>query len=98
MNNWKIGKRITAGFAAVITIAIALGVFSFVQLLGINKNTSRISVDCLPGVYSIGQIDALVKDNYGKVLEHITATDPQQRAKIGAEIQENVQRIGAYAS
>jgi CHASE3 domain sensor protein len=29
MKNWKIGTRIAAGFAAVIVIAITLGIFAY---------------------------------------------------------------------
>ena len=58
MNNWNIGTRITAGFAAVILIAAALGMFAYTQVGNINRSSVEISEHSLPSVYMVGAIKA----------------------------------------
>ena len=45
MNNWKIGARITAGFGAVILIAMALGLFAFARLRVVDAGATCIATD-----------------------------------------------------
>ena len=42
MKNWKIGQRITAGFAAVIVITLTLGLFAYSRLNAINTDASNV--------------------------------------------------------
>jgi hypothetical protein len=54
MKNWKIGLRMAAGFGAVICIAVALGVFAYTRVITIDTTATRITTDCLPGVFATG--------------------------------------------
>ena len=53
MNNWKIGTRIAAGFAAVIVIAMMLGLFAYVKVGGIETNAREVANRALPMVYLV---------------------------------------------
>jgi CHASE3 domain sensor protein len=57
MNNWKIGTRIAAGFAAVILVAIVLGLFAYGRMGAIEQSSRQISANSLPSVYLVGQVE-----------------------------------------
>jgi len=48
MKNWKIGKRIGAGFGAVIAIAMALGLFAYSRVGLIESSSNNITASKLP--------------------------------------------------
>ncbi len=57
MKSWKIGIRIAAGFAAVIAIAMTLGIFVYSRIGVINRSAAYISGNSLPGVYIMGRVN-----------------------------------------
>jgi methyl-accepting chemotaxis protein len=56
MNNWKIGKRITAGFAAIIAITILLGIYAYSRTVAIKLSESTIAADYLPSVAALSDV------------------------------------------
>ena len=58
MNHWKIGTRISAGFAVVIAIAMTLGAFAYHRVGMMANSASDISGNSLPSVYLMGQVEA----------------------------------------
>jgi methyl-accepting chemotaxis protein len=86
MKNWKIGTRISAGFAVVILIAAALGLFAYAQVSNINTFSVEISGNCLPSVAVIGAIKANVESFFGLILQHAVSTNKDEMAGLGAEI------------
>ena len=87
MKNWKIGLRMTAGFGAVICVAMALGVFAYTRVMAIEKSATTVTVDALPGVYVMGQVQSNARKIYSLVLEHVIAQDQAEMARIDSEIQ-----------
>jgi len=86
MKNWTIGKRISIGFAAVLMITILLSGFVYLRLLTIQKNTTIILTDCLPGIYQIGLLHSSVKGAQVNVLQHIITEDKEGMAGLDTEI------------
>src|ERR1700722_7595890 len=86
MNNWKIGTRISAGFAVVILIATALGLFGYAQVSNINRFSVEISANCLPSVAVIGALKASAESMFGKVLQHAVSVDKEEMARVDADI------------
>jgi methyl-accepting chemotaxis protein len=99
MNNWKIGTRIAAGFGAVIVIAMALGLFAYSQIGAINKSSTAVALDALPGVYTVGQIQSNVQAVFDTELQHIITTDKDEMARLETQMQEIRSRTSElYAS
>jgi methyl-accepting chemotaxis protein len=100
MRNWRIGVRIAAGFAAVIIIAVALGVFAYSKVGVIESSSTRIAANSLPSVYLAGQIQVGIKTEFGLVLQHLSASDPNQKQTLENEIHDsrtvNAERRGEY--
>ncbi|HEY4248902.1 MAG TPA: MCP four helix bundle domain-containing protein [Lacunisphaera sp.] len=81
MKNWKIGNRITAGFAAVLLIAATLGLYAYAQLRVIQRGTTHITEDTMPSIDVISGIDARAREVYATVLNHVLAdTKPEMDA------------------
>ena len=89
MKNLKIGIRIAAGFAAVIIIAIALGMFAYNKLEGIDQDSEQIATNALPGVYLIGQVQNGIMKEFGLVLQHLSATDKGAIERVEAAMNES---------
>ena len=100
MKNWKIGTRITAGFAAVIVIAMALGIFAYSRIGLINQRSTDISANSLPSVYTAGQLHSNTERLMSLILQHSIANDPEEMARVDGEIRDlrmqNAQAKAAY--
>ena len=68
-------------------MAIALGGFAYSRLLAIREDTVAISSDALPGVQLMGDITSVSKDIRGAILQHILATQPDDKSAFDAKIQ-----------
>jgi len=88
MNNWKIGTRISAGFAAVILITMLLGVFAYDRITAIDMNAKSITDEHLPAVFVGGQLQSAISSTFAILLMHATAPDQGERSRLEAELQE----------
>jgi methyl-accepting chemotaxis protein len=95
MKNWTIGQRIVAGFAALLLISAAFGLYAYRGLIAIDHLAVRISGDCLPGVYRIGRIETLNLTNYSLTQRLIFVTDPARRAAIEKTMKANSEEMTA---
>ncbi len=89
MKNWKVGARISAGFAAVILITVTLGVIAYTKVGVIERASADISANSLPSVYLVGQMQNGIQKEFGLILESIDSTDKDERNKLEAELQES---------
>ena len=96
MKNWKIGTRITAGFAAVIAVALVLGLFALARLADIQKRTDSVGANSLPSVVALGHIPAGMYEAVTLLDEHANSTDQQEMTRIEAEIAEVRARNAKY--
>jgi methyl-accepting chemotaxis protein len=89
MKNWKIGTRIAAGFAAVIVIAMTLGIFAYSRVGAIERSSSQIAANSLPSVYLVGQIQNGIQLEFGLLLQHVGSTDKNEMERLETQIQES---------
>ena len=50
MKTWTISRRVIAGFATMLLIIIALGVFSLWRLTGLAQNLAYLADNALPSI------------------------------------------------
>jgi methyl-accepting chemotaxis protein len=86
MNRFKVGTRITAGFAIVAAIAISLGIYAYFQIAAINVASTEITTNSLPSIEQIGQFETGARSVYGLIFQHAASSDQQEMARIDAEI------------
>jgi methyl-accepting chemotaxis protein len=87
VTNWTIGRRLTAGFLSVITVALVLGVFAYSHLNTIEQDASDVVDDALPGIQAMGDMAALANEERAMVLEHILTADAARKAAIEKRLQ-----------
>ena len=93
MKNWTIGKRIIFGFALLLGLSVALGIFAYARLTVINVQSGRITVDCLPGVYYSGQIESVNLANFALTHRWMLFSDANERKAIESEMKINSDKL-----
>ncbi len=93
MNNWKIGTRITAGFALVILASLSLGLFAIGELRAINRSATAIAEQSLPRMYLVGQIQRDISDAYALLGRYANQEDAAGRAEAENDIQDVARRV-----
>jgi methyl-accepting chemotaxis protein len=84
--NWTIGRRIVSGFAAVLLIAAAVGIFALNRVQTIARTTKDVTERAMPSVVLFATIESLVKENYINTTQHLAAADPSRMASIEKEM------------
>src|ERR1017187_2641932 len=87
MNDWNIGPRIALGFAAVIAIAITLGLFAYSRVAAIDERANEITMNALPIVYMVGQIQNHAESEFVALLRHAGSRDGAEMAPLESEIE-----------
>jgi methyl-accepting chemotaxis protein len=98
MNDVRIGTRIKGGFAAVIVIAMALGVFACTRIGIIESSSTRIVSGALPGVYALGQIQSNSETNASLLFQHVITNDKAEKERLETEIQDVRSRNAAFVA
>jgi methyl-accepting chemotaxis protein len=86
MNNWKIGTRIAAGFALVIFIAGALGMFAYTKVGGIDTDARRVTKKSLPTVYLVGQLERNVPIALNLGSQFVASSNKEELADLEAQL------------
>ncbi|MFT3828859.1 MAG: methyl-accepting chemotaxis protein [Opitutaceae bacterium] len=84
--NWTIGRRIVAGFTAVLLIAAAVGVFALNRVQTIDRTTREVTERAMPAIVLFATIESLVKENYINTTQHLAAEDASRMAAIEKEM------------
>jgi len=90
MNNWKIGTRISAGFAALILIATTLGGYAYTRIGAINNKSNEITRRAMPGQYLSGMIHTNSALAMGLFLQQLNTNDKQEQVKIDQQMKKLV--------
>jgi len=98
MRNWKIGTRIAAGFAAVIGISIALGIFATSRVRSIETSSIGVTGHALPGMYLLGKAQMVAQENYGSLLTIAYSKDPGEVLREEAKLTERRSRNSSVYS
>jgi methyl-accepting chemotaxis protein len=99
VKSWTIGKRIFVGFAAVLLILAALGIFAHLRLSVIRQDAKDISGD-IPSLEAVAGLREGVKDNLILVYKHIYSSSPEDMGRMEAQLkaqgEANTKTIEAY--
>ena len=86
MNNWKIGTRITAGFALVMLLTAGLGLFAFEKVGNIEKSSNQIAANTMPAVYLVGELRKGVLSQYIYLTQSLQTTNKADQEELAAQI------------
>jgi methyl-accepting chemotaxis protein len=94
MKNWKIGTRISSGFAAVIAIAMMLGAFAYSKVNIINDKANDVVANSLPSLSLMDQVNANLQGVMGLILQHVSAENRDEMAEVETTIKESRSATG----
>jgi len=101
MRNWKIGKRIIAGFAAVIAIAMVLGVYAYYRTTDIAHNESDMSVNYIPSIANLSEVNNNVAHISALLSRHAASSDQHEMEGLEGEMaairEKNTELLHAYS-
>ncbi len=86
MKTWTISRRVIAGFATMLLIIIALGVFSLWRLTGLAQNLAYLADNALPSILLLEESASLSRDN----LISLERLDPSNTAARNAELEQKI--------
>jgi methyl-accepting chemotaxis protein len=88
MKDWKIGNRIMLGFATVIALSIALGVFACSRTLIIEHNATVIERNNIPSVIALGHVQVELYHIVELLLQHAASSDQHEMDGLEAQIRQ----------
>ena len=80
--NWTIGRRIVAGFAAVLLIAAFVGGFALNRIQVVESASREVTERAMRRAALFSQIESLVKENFISTSQHINETEESGMAAI----------------
>jgi len=89
MKHWTIGKRLIAGFCAVISVSLTLGAYAAYEILQIRDRAKSVTDDALPGIISIDKAAEYARANDALAFRHIVSESDTQMADIEKTITAN---------
>ena len=96
MNNWKIGPRIASGFAVVVLVAAALGMYAYAKVGTIEKSANEIVANTLPSVSLVPEIRKGGSGQYTLLNQHLQTANKAEKERLGGEIRQIRTANGEY--
>jgi methyl-accepting chemotaxis protein len=93
----SIANKLLAAFAAVLAIAIVLGVFSIRQLAAVNDTSIELGLHWMPKVRALLEVKADLGDLHATELNYLLANDPESKAKYEKRVGTILTRLGGTA-
>ena len=81
-SSWTIGKRILFGFALLIVINTAVGIFSCVSIVKMRSHTENLVGDWIPSINAMTSANSEVRSLHRLLLQHMLADTPEGKAKL----------------
>lgn len=88
-----IGKKLYSSFLIIILLIGLLGLFVIAIMNDLNKAFNEIFENEIPSIIMTTEINALILENYGILLEHIIAPDSKSKHEIELEYKERQEKI-----
>jgi len=97
MRNWTIGRRITFGFAVVLTIMLALGIFTRTKVGIIQKGTAAVAQSSIPGLEYLTDAKEAANDIRVQTFKHISSESSGDMDQLEAKIEKAKDDVKAAA-
>ncbi|PTX99099.1 methyl-accepting chemotaxis protein [Opitutus sp. ER46] len=92
MKNLSIGKRIIAGFSAVIVITALLAAFCVIRLQQIAERSDAVVRRAMPGLYTISMVSENLREQQATIYRHIIAATEAEIDAVETELRGQSER------
>jgi len=89
MKNWTIGKRIIFGFALIIVVVLALGLYAYARIAAIRSHSDRIAKLSIPAMELVTRAQRNATDFDRMIYIHIGSSDKADMARLEEEMAAN---------
>ena len=79
LQNLKIGKRLTLGFAAVLALTVLVGAFSISRIAKVNDATRDLATNWLPAMRALGEYNGQLSLVRRAEASHLLSAKPEER-------------------
>lgn len=86
MKTLTVGSKISFACSALVGFVLLMGAVGALSIIQMKADTHTIVTASLPSIYSIGHIEALLKDQKVSMLEHILSESPEQMTQMESRI------------
>jgi methyl-accepting chemotaxis protein WspA len=93
MKHWSVRTRITAAFAAVISVTLLLGIIGFIKVAGMRHQAELIERDALPGIFSITQAQVAAKDIFPLIMDQVHSADAAERRDAVSAVERSLSMV-----
>ncbi len=93
MNSWTISRRIIFGFAVMLLITVALGLFSLWRLQGLRHDIELVTDNSLPSILTFRECAGLARDNIFACVQYAEAESAGERQAVEERIATNRARM-----
>jgi methyl-accepting chemotaxis protein len=93
MKSWTISRRIVFGFATMVLITAALGIFGLCQLQNASSSLVLIAENSMPSVLTLSEVAGLTRDNIFACQQYAEADSAEQRKVVEDRITANRVRV-----
>lgn len=93
MNQWKIGTRIQAGFAALLLVLVGVVGIGYYKAKQIEYGGSSLGAESLPGLNQAAQIQFIASERFTLMNQHIISKDKEVMARVESRLAELNSRI-----
>jgi len=93
MNNYTIGKRITLGFAVLLAITVALGIFARLRTDTIHTHFNQVANVAVPTIKALSVIHASIQENLRMTYQHISSASKADMDNLEAQMKASSQKI-----
>src|SRR3954471_16130281 len=102
INNLRLGVRLGAAFAIVLTLTLGLGLLAVNRIAAVNAATSDLATNWLPATRSLGEYRSAINAIRRAEGQHLMSTSEEQFRKAEARIADQKAQAAtafeAYAS
>lgn len=90
-----VSRRITFGFAFILSVFVVLGVFAHFQLSSIETNAGQISASVVPTVHLLSEAQNASMENRERLYKYASSADPANKETLAKEMAANTEKITA---
>lgn len=88
-----VGQRVAYGFCTLLALIIGIGLLTLTQLRKVDSAAVQIVDDCLPGIFTISQMQSCVKENRALIQHHVLSDGEGLKQKLANLIHTNLQQL-----
>jgi len=98
MKDWTISKRLAAGFAVLLAVMTALGALTWIKMVSIQRDLTRMTRESLPGLKLAGDIRYEVVLLRVSNFKYLTYNDAAQREALEKQILAEEATLGSLVA